>query len=372
MIRSAVTLRHVAAEAGVSVATASRVLNRGKFAERISEPCADRVRAVALRLGYRTNYLARSIKLGRSDAIGLALELGEPGAARTPAVLIGNSYYQSLIAGIEAGTYETTYGLSLIGPGNGVTALERGLRAIEERRLDALIVVGFGLKPAQQQLLQGRERVPVVVIQPDATTKLPSVDFDDQAGVRLAVQHLAELGHRELLWVGPATSEDMAHAVQREQYFMTTVWDLGLRGASCRFEAHRQPAGNRLHELAEAALGPQLRKPHRATAVVCYNDLVAIGVLRALAHRGYRVPQRMSVVGFDNIEADVAVPPLTSVDHRLFELGRRACALALESANAPVAPDGPAPREVLAPRLAIRDSTGPATSTRAGRRPQGR
>jgi len=353
----------VAQEAGVSITTASRVLNGSRYAQRISEPCAQRVREAAKRLGYTANYHARSIKLGRAETIGLALELGAPDQKWQPKVLIGNTYYQAIIAGIEAATHAVSYNLSLIGPRASESAIERGVVGIKERRLDGLLIVGIALGSGQNAVLLEAPDLPIVVIQAQVPTALPVVDFDDVAGVSLAVRHLAELGHKELLWLGPASSEDLAHSTERERRFMTEVWDRGLRGSSCRFDAKCQGTGNPIQDMAHKTLTEFMaQSPRRFTAVVCYNDLIAIGAARALLQQGVRIPQGVSVVGFDNAEAALAYPPLTTVDHKFTEIGQRAAEWVLK-----MVAEGEderhhlrGMRDMIAPELVIRESTGPA------------
>jgi LacI family transcriptional regulator len=217
--------------------------------------------------------------------------------------------------------------------------------------------------------------LPIVVIQPRIETTLPVVEFDDEAAVRLLVRHLRELGHAELLWLGPLPAQ-LSRSSIREQAFMTEVWDAQLRGGSCRFdrnaEREKHPdldPDDLLMTIAENALAQLLAEQgdgRRFTAVVCYNDLVAIGACRALARRGLRVPQDVSVVGFDNAEAPFASPPLTTIDHKLPQMGRRAGELVLEmvTGGESVRHARRGYRDVLAPDLIVRASSGPAPQPR--------
>jgi DNA-binding LacI/PurR family transcriptional regulator len=360
--------------AGVSITTASRVLNNGKHADRISVACSSRVRAVARELGYATNYHHRSLRTGRAEALGIALEIGQVGQSQAVAGLIGNPYFHGLISGVEAATHEAGYALTLLGPHQRASAAERGMLALRQRRLDALVMPGIVRGAGPGSIVAESPELPVVVIQPRVPTLLPTVDFSMADAANMLVEHLASLGHRELLWVG----EDAPQTNAREQLLMRAAWDHGLRGTSCRYEVtdpNAMPgvAGHPEDILAGAAAAAIERyvagmataadaSRVRFTAVVGYNDATAIGAMRGLMRRGLRIPADVSVVGFDNATAPMAYPPMTTIDHRFGDLGRRAGELAIDMAIGGDARrlELRGHREVLAPVLVVRDSTGPA------------
>jgi DNA-binding LacI/PurR family transcriptional regulator len=373
------SLSEVARSAGVSITTASRVLNQGKYAERISADCAHRVREAAKVVGYIPNYHARSMKLGRAETVAFALDVGRAGGAQTqtPPGPMGHAYFQNLISGMEAVTHFAGYNLLLIGPSPKMRATDRALRGLLERRLDGFVLPGLVYSVQKASLVTEGPDLPIVVIQPLVETPLPTVDFDDEAGIRMMVRHLIELGHRDLLWLGPVGQ--MSHARLREQAFMTEVWDAQLRGSSCRFDRRAAQAEhtdvldpNDLTMIAaEEALAKLLAEEgdrRKWTAIVCYNDLIALGATRALTRVGLRIPQDVSVGGFDNAQAPFATPPLTTIDHKLFRMGQRAGELLLEMATG-----GETARQrlreykdVIQPELIVRASTGPAPTAREG------
>jgi DNA-binding LacI/PurR family transcriptional regulator len=207
---------------------------------------------------------------------------------------------------------------------------------------------------------------PIVVVEYRGKTELPVVDWDEKACVRLAVHHLAALGHRDLLWLGPVNSRLPEHGVQREQIFLDGAAKAGLRGGVCRygpiFYGPRDDYASRTVEAAEDALRARLQEGgRRFTGIVCYNDVTAIGACGALLEAGLKVPVDVSVVGIDDVEAPLCIPRLTSVSHKLAEMGTRATELVLEMVEDPKAYRRlQGRRELLQPELIVRRSTGPA------------
>jgi LacI family transcriptional regulator, galactose operon repressor len=319
-------LSDVAKRAKVSVSTVSAVLRGKHVAARITELCALRVRQAAEELGYTPNYHAQSMRLGRAHVIGFAMQLS--GLSET-----GSLYFSSLFGGVHTAIQDAGYHLMLIRDAGEIGALERAVTGVRQQMLDGLVIPGQASTLRIGDKLSGPQvqDLPAVVVDPDLPTSLPSVTMDGQEGIRMAVQHLGDLGHRHLLWLGP--KEWSANpTVGREQAFITATWDAGLQGSSWRYPDMRSSdsLANACHS-AEKALSEKLTQDRDFTAIVCYNDFVAIGALRALQNAGLRVPQDVSVVGFDDSPlAQVATPPLTSVSHRLAEMGLQAGRLVLE------------------------------------------
>jgi LacI family transcriptional regulator len=361
MQRQDAGLRAVAAAAGVSVATVSRVLNARPGAARVSERTAAHVREAARRLGYVPNYHWQSAWRGVADTVALAVEAYAAPGGGVRGGLGAVGYWARILGGCEAATTEAGLALAVLGPSEERTAVEAAARGIRQRRYDgAVIPVGWGAP----DMVRPIEEVPgaaAVLIQGRAGSALPTVAFDVGRGIELIVAHLAELGHRKLLWVGPLKGEGGGW---REQEFMRAVWDAGLEGESVRWDA--AALGGERHEAvrggAREAMARRLGAGEIPTAVACYSDLAAAGVIQALDAAGRRVPEDVSVVGFDDVEAPILSPPLATVDHRFGELGYRATELLIEMVRggekARAARRGY--REVLAPRLVVRESTGPA------------
>ena len=358
------SLSDVAKAAGVSLTTASLVLNRPKQPNRVSEGCSERVRAVAKRLGYVPNYHARSMKLRRAETIAVAIDVDNL-AGEVRASELADAYFNHLIGGIEMHLRQVGYQMALIGPDGDLTATERALQGVSQRRFDGMIVLGVAIDRSKEHALG---KLPpdasVVAIEYAGPTTAARVDYDEAHGVGLAIGHLAELGHKRLLWVAPDLNG-------REGVFRSVAQKFDVEAKAFDFPFVPNPARSMrvlMVEQARAGLLEYLRRNGRDfTGMVAYNDPVAIGVCGALAEAGVRVPQDVSVVGFDDVEASFCIPPLTTVSHKLVEMGRRAAERVMEmvgdeSGAARARLKGA--REVLRPELVVRESTGRAREIR--------
>ncbi len=246
---------------------------------------------------------------------------------------------------------------------SGERQVERAVRFLDEGRIDGLVLISsredFSLPPA---LSQGGWPLVLVGCEDAAA---PTVTVDDAAGVAAAVRHLAGLGHRRLLWLGP---EDDPHSsvLRRRAACRQAVGEAGLHLEEQSFvwcvtsdgRLHSAPieeqiASTRTHCAAQADL------LQGATAVVCYDDVVACGLYAAARGRGLSIPDDLSVVGFDDFHAAHYLPPLTTVSHMLPAIGRRASEILQEMIDG-----GPecrrayaGRRERVAPLLMERGST---------------
>lgn len=363
------TLTDVAKEAGVSIATASLVLNSGRPTRRVGAACAERVREAAQRLGYVSNQRPRAIRAGRTDQIGVVLEVPYP-ADRARSEL-ATTYHGSIAASVELAARLAGYHLAVVGPLRDERALDRAIAAIHERRLAGIVVPAPSMaRSGRLELLESMFPAPIVLVEHRTPSPLPVVDWNELAGIAMGLQHLAGFGHREILWLGPEWSPaagQLQPAVPetREQLVMAAAWDAGMRGQSCRYAHRRNLAEDQLMAIvtaADEAMTRMLAAPGRVwTAVVAWNDAAAIGACRALARAGLRVPHDVSVLGFDDVESRLAVPAMTSVGHAFDALGRRAIELLVEMIDDPNACERRrGHREEVLPTLAVRESTGPA------------
>jgi LacI family transcriptional regulator len=330
------------------------VLNPTERTGKVSDERTARVKAAAAELGYVANFHARAMHLGRAETIGFALDYGEAGREVDDDPMdVG--YFHHLTMGIEAVTHFVGHNLALIGPGQSERAVARGVRQLQERRLDALIIPAVLGSPRLTQLIDEAPDLPIVLIEHDGPTALPVVHYDEAEGVRRAVAHLAQLGHRRLVWLGP----DHEGPLKRADLFRAAVQAAGLSGDTCLFTVP-EPIHDR-HALigaADAAFRAHLQRQHGASGVMCYNDFTAVGACHAVLAAGRHIPQDLSVVGFDDFVAAYLHPRLTTVSHMLVGMGRRAAELALEMAEGATARAAlRGRREVLVPELVLRDST---------------
>lgn len=343
--RESVTIRDVARAAEVSVSTVSHVLSGNRPTSSVAR---QRVLAAIEQLGYRPNEMARSLVLGRSFALGLVIPD------------ISNPYYPALALGAEHRVRSAGYSLVL-----GNTQYDRQhetgyLELLRTRHLGGLIYCpGGDLSPVLAELRRAVTDGLALVLVHSPTPGIPTVCADNQQGGRLAAEHLLRLGHTRL-GVVSALPLDEALA-DREGGFMRALAERGLptdrSSVPVEYGDHQIGGGRE----AMAAL---LSAEPRVTAVFVLNDMMALGALEAARAAGRRVPDDLSVVGFDGIPfSALANPPLTTVAQPIRQLGERAAELLLRLA--PAGPPGNAdetPSVVLPNTLVPRASSGPASA----------
>jgi DNA-binding LacI/PurR family transcriptional regulator len=324
--RTSVTIYDVARLAGVAPSTVSRAFARPG---RVNADTAARIRSAAAELGYRVNPLARALSTSRTHM--LALMISD----------VTNPFYAELIRGAQIAASEVDYTVVL------VDARESQLleRETLERVLPAVEGVVIGSSRMSDSTLQmiGKQR-PMIVLNRHLVG-IPSVVTDNARGMRRAVEHLGELGHEHLTYVaGPEAS-----------------WADGMRWRAMReagleLNLHTRRAGPVAPTVEGGRTAARAMLDNPPTAVVAYNDLVAIGVMLAFAAAGVRVPQDVSVIGFDNIlPAELVSPGLTTVAAPVRTMGTTAVKNVLALIR------GALPRSdeafVLPTRLVVRSST---------------
>ncbi|MEV4755420.1 LacI family DNA-binding transcriptional regulator [Micromonospora sp. NPDC049559] len=332
------TVHTVAARAGVSIASASRVLNgRGGSAETVRK-----VREAAAEVGYVPNAIARSLQSQRTGLVALAV------------ADIGNPVYVAMMRAIEAVVASSGRQLLVHATGGQVANETDLLRRLAHRYVDGMILSPIRITDAHLGALVDSP-VPVVVVgQLPEEAPVDNVRTDSAAGVALAVDHLVAAGRRRIGFVnGPLDTVPGA------------VRDAGFRAALAR---HGVALDERLVEVGDfqyaAGRDAAARLIARADpdALLCANDLIAVGALHALLSAGRRVPEEVALVGMDDTElAQMAFPQLSSVSLGSAARGRRAAELLLERIADPSLPPR---REHVAPSLAVRASSRPGAVVR--------
>jgi LacI family transcriptional regulator len=322
-----VTMRDVADAAGVSVATVSRVLNGTRA---VGHDATDAVERAVEQLGYRPNRLASSLRRSRTRSVAMVIPH------------IANPYFPRLVQAVERALVADDHELLLADSQDDPRIERRRVRSLMERRVDGLLLVPCHERDSAATLAE--VDVPHVLLDRVVTGVVDDrVVIDDAAGVRDTLAHLREQGRRSVAFVGaePVTST----ARERLETFRSEVDDdvpILLRDFS--LEWGRDAAA-------------QLLAGDLPDAIVCGNDLTAIGVVRCLRDAGVDLPAQVAVTGYDDVGfAEVCDPPLTTVRQPVDQLGAVAVQLLLERAGG----DGPpAPRSVvLRPQLIVRASTG--------------
>jgi DNA-binding LacI/PurR family transcriptional regulator len=336
--RKTVTIRDVAREAGVSVATASRVLNGKDVVKPLTR---DRILAVMAELGFSPSPAARRLSLGRTLTIGVVVSfLTRPQAAerlRGVDAVLADSEFDLVIYNVESVQKRDHY----------LTTLTSGQRA------DGLLVMSLPPSAETSATLIGSP-VPVVFIDvhTPSVEELPRVIGDDVGGGEIAARHLLDLGHRSIAFIGDAVADPFGFTSSRDR-------EQGFRDELARADIDVPDAwiGHGAHGRYEARdlARRMLDADRRPTAIFTASDTQALGVIAAAREIGLHVPDDLSVVGYDDIEAADYVG-LTTVRQQLFESGRRGAEILLAEIEDRSA--GPAIAE-LTPELVVRVTTAP-------------
>lgn len=331
----------VARRAGVSRATVSNVLtNRTGGSVPISADTRRRVLAAVDELGYQPHGAASSLRSGRSGVLGILI----PDAS--------NPLFWSVVRGVEMVTRDHAYQLALTIADPEAEGERRSLRALAQQRLDGLILFLTYPGRVAAELETLRLSGAAIVTFGRALPGKDALMVDYTSGATALTEHLLQLGHRRIGFIHgvarPALGSDRLFAYRRV-----------LRAAGIPYDrdliVHCGPS---LADGAQAA-GRLLALSPRPTAIVGVNDLMAISVLQAASERGLRVPDQLSVGGFDDIALAAHVtPPLTTVHAGGDDVGRRAAEMLLYRLSNP---DAPAQHEVVPARLIVRGSTGRAS-----------
>jgi LacI family transcriptional regulator len=299
-------IRGVAAHAGVSVSTVSRVVNRNP---RVDEQLAERVRAAIRELGYIPSRVARSLVSGRSSTFGVIISD------------ITNPFFPELIQGFEDAAVEVGYE-TLIGSTNyDLQKMEACVDRMLERKVDGVAVMTFGIEGPLLDRLAERGIPMVFIDKAPATQKSLAISIDYAQGIAAAVEYLVELGHERIAFVsGPPA---LHSAVARRRAFQAAMKKAGLK-----IEPAYLVVGDHMLETGMAAAQALLQLSMPPTAIVCSNDLSAIGAMHAVSAAGLKVPQDVSVVGFDDVRfSEFLIPPLTTVRMSRTDIARAAVQL---------------------------------------------
>lgn len=338
-------IRDVAKHARVSIATVSRTINR---VPTVDKRLAERVWKSIDELNYFPNTQARSLVSGRSRLFGLLISE------------ITNPFFPELIQGLEEIAVSNGYEI-LIGSTNyDLGRIDMCIRRMLERNVEGVAVMTFGVEQPMLEELAARE-VPMVFVDTAPLGPLVrALPVDYQSGIREGVQHLAALGHRDISFISGPLQQRSSQL--RKQAFLRAVEQIGVVP-----DDGWLIEGDHTLEGGMAAMESLLKKPTLPTAVMCSNDMTAIGALRVLRRAGMDVPEEMSVIGFDDVHlAEFVYPPLTTVRMSRTDLARGAfeSLRAIREAGDKVTPTIPT-------RLIVRQSTsyprGSALGSGAGR-----
>jgi LacI family transcriptional regulator len=307
-------IRTVAALAKVSIATVSRTINGSPA---VSGRLSKRVWQAIEQLNYFPNTHARTLVSGRSRLLGIIVEN------------ITNPFFPELIRSFEEIAVAHGYEILVSSTNSNPDLLTSCVRRMLERKVEGVAVMTFGEEePVLDQL--AHHNIPMVLAEFHLDDpKTSTILLDYSTGIQAAVQHLAELGHRKLAFL--AGPHKLHSAITRENDFRTAMQSAGLAiQKKWIIECDHTPKGG------VAGFGQLWALTARPTAIVCSNDMTAIGVLRAAYHEGLRVPQDLSVIGLDDIDfAEFTLPPLTTIRLSRADLAHAAFEALRQQAEAP-------------------------------------
>jgi DNA-binding LacI/PurR family transcriptional regulator len=328
-------IRAIAKMANVSIATVSRTTNH---VPTVNPRIAKRVWEVIDKLDYFPNTQARALVSGRSRLLGLIISE------------ITNPFFPELIQGFEEIAVENGYEILISSTNYDPKRMSGCIRRMLERKVDGVAIMTFGIEePLLDQL--AKRNVPMVFI--DVGPQRPGISVlkvDYHHGIRQGVQHLAALGHRKIVFIsGPVK---LHSAQSRVTAFVQSLSECGIP-----VDSKSIIQGDHTMEGGVIAMQDILAAKTRPTAVMCSNDLAAIGVLHAIYRAGLRVPDDFSVIGFDDIHmAEVTIPPLSTIQMSRFDLARAA----VSALKAEVEGHGETTKHEfgIKTKLVVRESTG--------------
>src|SRR6267143_4705546 len=296
-------IREIAKRARVSTATVSRTINR---VPTVNAQLAKRVWSVIEELGYYPNTQARALVSGRSRIFGLIVSE------------MTNPFFPEIMQVFETIAVQHRYEILLTSTGNDPKRMESSVRRMIERRVEGVAVLTFGMEEGLLEDLKLR-KVPLVFVDVGPSRpRVSNIRIDYLHGIRQAVQHLAALRHEKIAFItGPLT---LKSALARKDAFVRSMSEIGLAG-----DRELIVEGNHTLEGGEEAFSKLLNRRSGPTAILCSNDMTAIGVMRKCYSEKILVPRDLSVIGFDNIHlSQYIIPPLTTIEMSQAELGRLA------------------------------------------------
>ncbi len=337
MIQQSVSIADIARAAGVSHSTVSRALRDSPL---ISDEVRQRIQRMAQEMGYTPNSVAQSLQTKRTNTIGLVV------------TSIADPFLTDVMDGVEEVARPAGFSVFLTASHNDPDQEMAAIETFHRRRVDGVLVAASRIGSLHMERLR-QMRVPTVLINSQAEGDhelLHSVTVDDQVGARTAVEHLVGLGHRAIGYLAaanrPVSNQRRLAGYRAALQSASVASDEGWVVAPPNHELYEDDVA-----LGQAALPALIDSG--VSAVFCYNDMLAIGVLAACREHGIAVPEQVSVVGFDDIRlARYVTPTLTTVCQPKHELGRLAMGTLLDLL------DGrPARNHVVLPTLVQRDST---------------
>jgi LacI family repressor for deo operon, udp, cdd, tsx, nupC, and nupG len=307
--KSSISIKDIARIANVSYSTVSRALRNSPL---VNHETAERIRRIAAEAGYRASAVARSLVTGRTQAIGVVV------------TTIADPFVAEVVSGVEDYANEQGYSVVLANSNADPDREMKVVHSFEERRVDGILITASRVGAVYLPLLS-KMQIPIVLINNQHPGQFVySVMIDNTPASREATRHLIQLGHRRIGYLG----DRCGFQSDTERF---AGYRHALEEAGIPFLPELISHGDGKLEGGMQAMEKLLTLADLPTAVFCYNDMSAIGAMRTLRLRGLRVPQDISLVGFDDLDfASYTVPPLTTVRQPKQQMGRKATEILLK------------------------------------------
>lgn len=335
-----ITIKEVAKAAGVSISTVSKVVND---APTISKATKERVHKIMKEMNYYPNVIARSFVSQSSKNIGVVMEL-----KRNYAFL--NSHIYEILGGIENVLSKNSYIVTLLNTtslGNSTAPYEKMIR---EKRVDGLIIHIANLNKALCKKMDELDFPYIVIGQPDFESNICWIDINNKSAGEIATEHLLDEGYERIAFIGGTKSDNVSN--NRQLGFRSV-----LAASTIKLNKEYIMEGDPSIEGSEDMMESLLSLPIPPDSVICLNDFVAFGALKAIKKRGLRIPQDIAIISFDNYPLSMFTDPqLSVVDNDVFELGSHAAKALLNKLENP---NLQMQYSMLSPSLIIRESSKP-------------
>lgn len=304
------TIKDVARLAGVSTTTVSHVINKTRF---VAETTQEKVKKAVEELNYAPSAVARSLKCNTTRTIGMLVTQSS------------NPFFAEVVDGVESYCYRQGYTLILCNTG-GIYEKQRDyIRMLAEKRVDGILVMCSDLTEDLREMLDAHSSIPKVIMDwgPESSQADKIIDNSEEGGY-LATKYLLDNGHTDIACL--TYHEEKVACIER-----VIGYKRALREYDIEFKQERILVGNFECDTAVLAADKILAMENRPTAVFCFNDLMALGVISRLQENGVRVPDDISIIGYDNIElSGYFSPPLTTVHQPKRRVGKTAFEILLQ------------------------------------------
>lgn len=309
----AASIKDVAKEAGVSIATVSRVLND---VDVVNEETKKKVVDAIKKLGYRPNIVARSLKTQRTKTIGILIPD------------ISSQFYPEIVRGTEDVANIYDYNVMLCNSDSDLEKEKEYLRVLKEKMVDGVLYMSSSLEPEILNLIKQLELTTVLVETKDPEDIFPSVTIDNRAAAYDAVRYLAEKGNKKVAYIGAYRDVVTAWAKRYLGY------EEALKDSNLELNENLTFFGELKAQTGYEGINKILEKEESIDSLFCASDEIAMGAINALRDKGIRVPEDVDVVGFNDIyAASIFYPKLTTVSQPMYDMGSVAMRMLIKLVN---------------------------------------